>query len=44
MEVDNDTTTETSKEPLVSPNAPTVLLVMGMAGCGKTTFVHVSLI
>ena len=27
----------------VSEDAPIVLLVMGMAGSGKTTFVHVSL-
>ena len=27
----------------ISPDAPIVLLVMGMAGSGKTTFVHVSL-
>ena len=25
---------------MVSPDAPIVLLVMGMAGSGKTTFVH----
>ena len=27
-------------EPVVSRNAPSVFLVMGMAGSGKTTFVH----
>lgn len=26
----------------ISPSAPTVLIVMGMAGSGKTTFVQVS--
>jgi ABC-type lipoprotein export system ATPase subunit len=43
MEVDNDTTHETTlKQFKISPDAPTVLIVMGMAGSGKTTFVHVS--
>jgi len=45
MEVDNDTTHETTlKQFKISPDAPTVLIVMGMAGSGKTTFVHVSYI
>ena len=42
MEVDNESTTETQKTPAISSDAPTVLVVMGMAGSGKTTFVHVS--
>jgi polynucleotide 5'-kinase involved in rRNA processing len=29
-------------ETTVSQNAPIVLIVLGMAGSGKTTFVHVS--
>ena len=33
---------EASNTNGVSQDAPTVLLVMGMAGSGKTTFVHVS--
>lgn len=33
---------EAPSGPPVSRNAPIVLLVMGMAGSGKTTFVHVS--
>jgi ABC-type proline/glycine betaine transport system ATPase subunit len=37
--VDNETTSETLK---IKPDAPTVLVVMGMAGSGKTTFVHVN--
>ena len=34
-----------AQKPLdpISPDAPIVLIVMGMAGSGKTTFVHVSL-
>ena len=40
MEVDNDSTTETQYD--ISSDAPTVLVVMGMAGSGKTTFVQVS--
>ena len=39
MEVDNENTAETTKIE-ISPDAPTVLVVMGMAGSGKTTFVH----
>lgn len=32
-----------NKAPLqIREDAPTVLIVMGMAGSGKTTFVHVS--
>jgi ABC-type lipoprotein export system ATPase subunit len=42
MEVDNESTTETQKTPAISANAPTVLVIMGMAGSGKTTFVQVS--
>ena len=40
MEVDNDSTTETQYD--INSDAPTVLVVMGMAGSGKTTFVQVS--
>ena len=36
MEVDSTK----PNEAMISPNAPTVLIVMGMAGSGKTTFVH----
>jgi ABC-type lipoprotein export system ATPase subunit len=40
-----DESMETSfKQFKISENAPTVLIVMGMAGSGKTTFVHVSMI
>ena len=45
MEVDLEDTTHESnaKTPLqIKPDAPTVLIAMGMAGSGKTTFVHVS--
>jgi ABC-type lipoprotein export system ATPase subunit len=38
MEVDKE-----FKKFEVKADAPTVLIVMGMAGSGKTTFVHVSL-
>ena len=33
-----------SSEAAVKSDAPTVFIVMGMAGSGKTTFVHVSLL
>ncbi len=43
MEVDTDATHEPNlKQFAIKPDAPTVLIVMGMAGSGKTTFVHVS--
>jgi ABC-type proline/glycine betaine transport system ATPase subunit len=44
MEVEiEDTTHESAAEQSkVKTDAPTVLIVMGMAGSGKTTFVHVS--
>jgi len=44
MEVDIEETTHESvaEQPKVKADAPTVLIVMGMAGSGKTTFVHVS--
>ena len=45
MEVDLDDTTHESNATAqiqIKPNAPTVLIAMGMAGSGKTTFVHVS--
>jgi hypothetical protein len=39
-----ESTHESVAEPnKIKPNAPTVLIAMGMAGSGKTTFVHVSL-
>ena len=42
MEVDSELTAETVATKFeVNPNAPTVLIVMGMAGSGKTTFVKV---
>ena len=41
VEVDVDAATSVA-EFKISPNAPTVLIVMGMAGSGKTTFVQVS--
>jgi hypothetical protein len=44
MEVDIEETTHESVEeqPKIKADAPTVLIAMGMAGSGKTTFVHVS--
>ena len=45
MEVDLEDTTHESnaKTPMqIKPDAPTVLIAIGMAGSGKTTFVHVS--
>jgi ABC-type proline/glycine betaine transport system ATPase subunit len=41
IEVDVDAAAKVT-EFKISPNAPTVLIVMGMAGSGKTTFVQVS--
>ena len=41
IEVDVDAAASVA-EFKISPNAPTVLIVMGMAGSGKTTFVQVS--
>ena len=45
MEVDIEETTHESvaEQPKIKADAPTVLIAMGMAGSGKTTFVHVSL-
>jgi GTP1/Obg family GTP-binding protein len=45
MEVDLEESTHESAEaqPKIKPDAPTVLIAMGMAGSGKTTFVHVSI-
>lgn len=43
MEVDNETTDEIQfKQFKIAEDAPTVLIVMGMADSGKTTFVQVS--
>jgi GTP1/Obg family GTP-binding protein len=44
MEVDIEETTHESvaEQPKIKADAPTVLIAMGMAGSGKTTFVHVS--
>ena len=42
IEVDVDAAAAKVTEFKISPNAPTVLIVMGMAGSGKTTFVQVS--
>ena len=44
MEVDIEETTHESvvEQPKIKGDAPTVLIAMGMAGSGKTTFVHVS--
>jgi len=44
MEVDIEETTHESvaEQPKIKVDAPTVLIAMGMAGSGKTTFVHVS--
>ena len=44
MEVDIEETTHESatEKPKIKADAPTVLIAMGMAGSGKTTFVHVS--
>jgi ABC-type lipoprotein export system ATPase subunit len=43
MEHDQEEETHETTAPItIDEKAPTVLIVMGMAGSGKTTFVHVS--
>ena len=39
MEIDNTENVLEFKQFKIKDNAPTVLVVMGMAGSGKTTFV-----